>query len=207
MNLFRRVIPLYVHIAHLFLGLLLLFALVTLGHQYRQAKIMLIEEAEEKFSLIGQLTIQELEGLFRPAALSVNLLAQQSLIEANTLAERMANLPYMATLLSAQPSASGVYAGYHNGDLFWLLHWPADTEVQHLVVPANTRWIVKSVRHLGEHTLTDIFALKTMTSPSSNRSKCQGRPLIPESAPGLCWPSRPGGWCRPPPTSLSIIRR
>ena len=159
MNLFRRVIPLYVHIAHLFLGLLLLFALVTLGHQYRQAKIMLTEEAEEKFSLIGQLTIQELEGLFRPAALSVNLLAQQSLIEANTLAERMANLPYMATLLRAQPSASGVYAGYHNGDLFWLLHWPAETEVQHLVVPANTRWIVKSVRHLGEHTLTDIFAL------------------------------------------------
>ena len=58
MNLFRRVIPLYVHIAHLFLGLLLVFALITLGHQYRQTKIMLMKEAEDRFSLIGQLTIQ-----------------------------------------------------------------------------------------------------------------------------------------------------
>ncbi|MCF5763511.1 hypothetical protein K3H47_06025 [Aeromonas veronii] len=47
MNLFRRVIPLYVHIAHLFLGLLLVFALITLGHQYRQTKIMLMKEADE----------------------------------------------------------------------------------------------------------------------------------------------------------------
>ena len=46
MNLFRRVIPLYVHIAHLFLGLLLVFALITLGHQYQQTKIMLMKEAD-----------------------------------------------------------------------------------------------------------------------------------------------------------------
>ncbi|ATL92695.1 hypothetical protein CK911_07685 [Aeromonas sp. CU5] len=159
MNLFRRVIPLYVHIAHLFLGLLLVFALITLGHQYQQTKIMLMKEVEDRFSLIGQLTTQELEGLFRPAALSANMLAQQRLIEATTLNARMASIPYMATLLTGQPSANGVYAGYHNGDMFWLMRWPADTEVQHLTPPANTRWIVKSVRHLEATTLTDIFAL------------------------------------------------
>ena len=60
---------------------------------------MLMNEAEERFSLIGQLTTQELEGLFRSSALSVNLLAQQRLTEAGTLAARMANIPYMATLL------------------------------------------------------------------------------------------------------------
>ncbi|WED74711.1 cache domain-containing protein [Aeromonas allosaccharophila] len=159
MNLIRRVIPLYVHIAHLFLGLLLVFALITLGHQYQQTKTMLMNEAEERFSLIGQLTTQELEGLFRSSALSVNLLAQQRLTEANTLAARMANIPYMATLLTGQPSANGVYAGYNNGDMFRLMRWPADTDVQHLTPPANTRWIVQSVRHLESATLTDIFAL------------------------------------------------
>lgn len=159
MNLIRRVIPLYVHIAHLFLGLLLVFALFTLGHQYQQTKTMLMNEAEERFSLIGQLTTQELEGLFRASALSVNLLAQQRLTEADTLAARMANIPYMATLLTGQPSANGVYAGYNNGDMFWLMRWPTDTDVQHLTPPANTRWIVQSVRHLEAATLTDIFAL------------------------------------------------
>ena len=159
MNLIRRVIPLYVHIAHLFLGLLLVFALITLGHQYQQTKTMLMNEAEERFSLIGQLTTQELEGLFRSSALSVNLLAQQRLTEADTLAARMANIPYMATLLTGQPSANGVYAGYNNGDMFWLMRWPTDTDVQHLTPPANTRWIVQSVRHLEAATLTDIFAL------------------------------------------------
>lgn len=159
MNLIRRVIPLYVHIAHLFLGLLLVFALITLGHQYRQTKTMLMKEAEERFSLIGQITTQALEGLFSTSALSVNLLAQQRLTEAKTLSERMASLPYMTTLLKGQPSANAVYAGYNNGDLFWLMRWPADTEVQHLTPPANTRWIVKSIRHQEATTLTETFAL------------------------------------------------
>ncbi|MCQ4108481.1 hypothetical protein [Aeromonas sp. JL9] len=159
MSLIRRVIPLYVHIAHLFLGLLLVFALITLGHQYRQTKTMLMKEAEERFSLIGQLTTRELEGLFSSSALSVNLLAQQRLTKATTLADRMANIPYMATLLTGLPSANRVYAGYNNGDVFRLMRWPADTEVQHLTPPANTRWIVKSVRHQEATTLTDIFAL------------------------------------------------
>ncbi|HHQ4617823.1 TPA: cache domain-containing protein, partial [Aeromonas veronii] len=159
MNLIRRVIPLYVHIAHLFLGLLLVFALITLGHQYRQTKTMLMKEAEERFSLIGQITTQALEGLFSTSALSVNLLAQQRLTEAKTLSERMASLPYMTTLLKGQPSANAVYAGYNNGDLFWLMRWPADTEVQHLTPPSNTRWIVKSIRHQEATTLTETFAL------------------------------------------------
>ncbi|MGL4710789.1 MAG: GAF domain-containing protein, partial [Aeromonas veronii] len=159
MSLIRRVIPLYVHIAHLFLGLLLVFALITLGHQYRQTKTMLMKEAGERFSLIGQITTQALEGLFSTSALSVNLLAQQRLTEAKTLSERMASLPYMTTLLKGQPSANAVYAGYNNGDLFWLMRWPADTEVQHLTPPANTRWIVKSIRHQEATTLTETFAL------------------------------------------------
>ncbi|MCJ7978098.1 GAF domain-containing protein [Aeromonas veronii] len=159
MNLIRRVIPLYVHIAHLFLGLLLVFALITLGHQYRQTKTMLMKEAEDRFTLIGQITTQALEGLFSTSALSVNLLAQQRLTEAKTLSERMASLPYMTTLLKGQPSANTVYAGYNNGDLFWLMRWPADTEVQHLTPPANTRWIVKSIRHQEATTLTETFAL------------------------------------------------
>ena len=159
MNLIRRVIPLYVHIAHLFLGLLLVFALITLGHQYRQTKTMLMKEAEDRFTLIGQITTQALEGLFSTSALSVNLLAQQRLTEAKTLSERMASLPYMTTLLKGQPSANAVYAGYNNGDLFWLMRWPADTEVQHLTPPANTRWIVKSIRHQEATTLTETFAL------------------------------------------------
>ncbi|KAE9624584.1 HD domain-containing phosphohydrolase [Aeromonas veronii] len=159
MNLIRRVIPLYVHIAHLFLGLLLVFALITLGHQYRQTKTMLMKEAEERFTLIGQITTQALEGLFSTSALSVNLLAQQRLTEARSLSERMASLPYMTTLLKGQPSANAVYAGYNNGDLFWLMRWPADTEVQHLTPPANTRWIVKSIRHQEATTLTETFAL------------------------------------------------
>lgn len=159
MNLFRRVIPLYVHIAHLFLGLLLVFALITLSHQYRQTKIMLMKEAEDRFSLIGKLTTQELEGLFLPAALSTNMLAQQRLTESDTLEKRMVSLPYMATLLEGQPSANGVYAGYNNGDMFWLLRWPTDTEVQHLTPPAHTHWILKSIRHVEGRTLTDVFAL------------------------------------------------
>lgn len=159
MNLFRRVIPLYIHIGQLFLGLLLAFALVTLGHQYYQTKLMLMAEAKERFALIGQLTVQELDGLLRPAALSVNLMAQQRLTEANTLAERMGNLPYMAAALKGLPSLNNIYAGYHNGDMFLLLRWSANDRLPHLTFPANTRWVVHSVRHQGADIVTDFFAL------------------------------------------------
>ncbi|MGY3853315.1 HD domain-containing phosphohydrolase [Aeromonas aquatilis] len=198
MSLIRRVIPLYVHIAHLFLGLLLVFALITLGYQYQQTKKMLMQEAEERFSLIGQLTIQELEGLLRPAALSANMLAQQRLIEATTLTARMASLPYMATLLKGQPSANGVYAGYHNGDMFWLTRWPADTEVQHLSPPANTRWIVKSIRHLEAATLTDIFALTDKLAIIEHK-QVSGKRFDVRERPGFIQANKAGRLMQTPP--------
>ncbi|TNI15049.1 ATP-binding protein [Aeromonas veronii] len=159
MNFIRRVIPLYIHIAYLFLGLLLTFAMLTLGHQYQQTKNMLMKEAEERFTLIGQMTTNELAGLFFPATLSVNMLAQQRLTTANTLAERMANIPYMVTLLRGESAVNEVYAGYNNGDVFQLLRWSADLKVPHLVPPTTTRWLVKNISFQGANTLTDIFAL------------------------------------------------
>lgn len=157
--MFRRVIPLYIHIAYLFLGLILVFAVASLVHQYIQTKQLLMRDAEVRFSLIGQLTIQKLEGLFQPAALSTELLARHRLIEATTLEARLATVPYMVTLLQGQASANGVYAGYDNGDLFWLHPWPADTRVSQLTPPIRTRWILESIMHQGSRTTSDTFFL------------------------------------------------
>ena len=75
---FRRV-PLYVHISYFFVCLILIFAAVNLAHQFWQSRELVLKDAELRFSVIGQLTQQELDGLFRPAALSTELLAEQRL--------------------------------------------------------------------------------------------------------------------------------
>ncbi len=154
---FRRV-PLYVHISYFFVCLIVIFAAVNLAHQYLQSRELVLKDAELRFSVIGQLTEQELEGLFRPAALSTELLAQQHLMYAKTLEERLASVPFLARLLTEQPSVSGAFAGYANGDFFWLR--PLHTDVGRLEPvkpPSGAVWIVESIEQQSSPTLDHFF--------------------------------------------------
>ncbi|MBX9912678.1 MAG: GAF domain-containing protein, partial [Pseudomonadaceae bacterium] len=143
---FRRV-PLYVHISYFFVCLIVIFATVNLAHQYLQSRELVLKDAQLRFSVIGQLTEQEFEGLFRPAALSTELLAEQRLMFAKNLEERLASVPFLARLLNAQPSASGAFAGYTNGDFFWLRPAHIDAgKLETIKPPSGTVWVVESIQ-------------------------------------------------------------
>ncbi|KAF1020830.1 MAG: Cyclic di-GMP phosphodiesterase [Pseudomonas sp.] len=141
-----RRVPLYVHISYLFVGLLLLFAVINLGYQFVQSKRFIADEARLRFDAAGQLTLKELQSLYQPAELSANLLAQQRLMFATTLQERLDSVPFLVTLLAGQPAVTHAYVGYANGDFFMLLRGQKNPTLDtQYAPPPGTQWIVQSV--------------------------------------------------------------
>lgn len=91
-----RRIPLYVHIAYLFVGLLLTFAIISNGYQFLQSREQMVSGAKKHFELVRQLAISELDALYRPTVSTVSLLAHQRLMRAQTLEARLDSLQFLA---------------------------------------------------------------------------------------------------------------
>ncbi|NWC95214.1 MULTISPECIES: HD domain-containing phosphohydrolase [unclassified Pseudomonas] len=147
-----RRVPLYVHISYLFVGLLLLFALINLSYQFLQTKRFMADEARLRFEIAGQLTLKELQGLYGPAELTVQLLSQQRLMSATTLEARLDSLPFLVTMLKKQPAVRGVYMGYATGDFFMLFRGDENpTPDPQFAPPAGTAWTLQSIQaHEGK---------------------------------------------------------
>lgn len=142
-----RRVPLYVHLSYLFVGLLLLFALINLSYQFLQTKRFMADEARSRFEIAGQLTLKELQNLYGPAQLTVGLLSQQRLMNATTLDERLDSLPFLVTMLKAQPAVRGVYMGYGNGDFFMLFRGNENpTRNLNLAPPTGTAWTLQNIQ-------------------------------------------------------------
>lgn len=143
-----RRMPLYIKISYMFIGLLLSFAMINLGHQFFQTKRIMSDEARLRFDMAGKLTLKELDNLYQPAALSANLLSQQSLVQANTLEQRLESLPFLVALLKAQPSVSSVYMGYENGGFFMLTRSEDLISMSNDSPSAGAKWVVQSIQVL-----------------------------------------------------------
>ncbi|MGY2293008.1 HD domain-containing phosphohydrolase [Pseudomonas sp. SDO528_S397] len=167
-----RRVPLYVHISYLFVGLLTLFALINFSYQYLQTKRLMADEARLRFDVAGQLTLKELEGLYRPAELSTSLLSQQRLILATTLEERLSNVPFLVTLLTSQPAITNVYMGYSNGDFFMLLRGHENPTLDaRFSPPTGTQWIAQNVEVRNGKTTGEYLYLASDLSVLERRAQ------------------------------------
>ncbi|AOY01674.1 HD domain-containing phosphohydrolase [Jeongeupia sp. USM3] len=110
--------PLHLHIAYLFVALITVYALINTFYQYQSTRQMLLTATESLFNQIGSQTVRTVEGIYTPALTVVDLLAQQHLMYAFDLDERLESLAYLTEALQSQPSLSAIYIGYENGDFF-----------------------------------------------------------------------------------------
>ncbi|SEL60885.1 HD-GYP domain, c-di-GMP phosphodiesterase class II (or its inactivated variant) [Atopomonas hussainii] len=141
-----RRIPLYIHIAYLFVGLLLGYALVSQGYQYWQTQRLLMQEAQSRYQLIANHAQAALDALYRPSRAAIDLLAHTPLVHANSLEARLSHVDALVAALHAQPQLSAAYVGWSNGDFFLLRPW-ADSPLMHKLypeAPLHTRWVVQS---------------------------------------------------------------
>ena len=140
--------PLHIHIAWLFILLIVAFAAINTWYNDRQASRMLLTASRTLFNQIGAQTAERLDNLYRNAGTAADLLASERLMQASNLTQRLQSLPYLQQLLHNQTALTAAYAGYANGDFFLLRPLPHTPEFIHAYAPpAGATWLVQSVEH------------------------------------------------------------
>ena len=127
--------------------LILLVGSVITGVGYKLSRDMLQSTANDLISRIGNETSNEIEALIAPAELAMNLISRDVLSEASSFPQRISRVPFLKEALLGSTALSSVYAGYPNGDFFFLRRVGDEAERLMLKAPEGTRYIVQSIEH------------------------------------------------------------
>lgn len=139
--------PLHIHISTLFLVLILLVGSIIAGVGFKLSREMLQTTANDLISRVGVETGNEIEAIFAPAELAMNLVSHDTLSKANSFAERYQRVPFLKEALLGSPALSSIYAGYPDGDFFFLRRINDDAERITFKAPEGTRYIVQAIDH------------------------------------------------------------
>ncbi|GAA5786278.1 HD domain-containing phosphohydrolase [Chitiniphilus shinanonensis] len=142
--------PLHIHIAWLFLALIVTFSSISIIYHDRQASRMILSDSQLLFSRIGEQTAQRVTALYDGSGTVVRLLAHHDFAGATTLAQRLRCLPYLAQALASQPAQSAIYAGNSHGDFFLLRRYDPATMTSRFQAPPQTAFLVQSIERNGE---------------------------------------------------------
>src|SRR6218665_1795207 len=134
--------PLHIHISTLFLALTLLIGGLIGWHGYRTSAELVQTSASEQSTRIGQQIQEELRQTLEPAEVALKLVRYHRITWGVTLAERLANLEFLAEALDGSSALSAIYVAYPNGDFFLLRRLNA--RAQGLTgAPAEARYLVQ----------------------------------------------------------------
>lgn len=146
----RRQLPLRLHIATLFIALILLLGLAVVWNSFNKTTQLILRSADERFERIADQTSQRLNTLVTPVATTVDLLAWQRLTTDHSLLERLDHLGYLAEALNQSAHLSALYIGYDDGDFFLLRTLPPGSPLRDtLATPNAARYLVQSVERNG----------------------------------------------------------
>ncbi len=142
----HRQLPLRIHIATLFIALILLLSGAVIWNNYTETTRLMLHVADERFERIADQTRQQLHNLYAPVAITVDLLAWQRLTFARSLDERLNSLHYLREALEQAHQISALFIGYDNGDFFLLRPLPVDSPLRTAFnAPEPARYLVQSV--------------------------------------------------------------
>jgi len=114
----QALFPLHIHIATLFIGLILVVGLVLGWFNYHKNAEVILSASEQLFDQINQEILTHFRQVNAHTASGINLLVLTPIVNADTLPERLENIPLLVTLLRDEASLSAVQVGYDNGDYF-----------------------------------------------------------------------------------------
>ena len=114
----QALFPLHIHIATLFIGLILAVGLVLGWFNYHKNAEIILSASEQLFDQINQEIMTHFRQVSAHTGSDIDLLVLTPIVHAGTLPERLKALPLLATVLRDEPSLSAVQVGYDNGDYF-----------------------------------------------------------------------------------------
>jgi HD-GYP domain-containing protein (c-di-GMP phosphodiesterase class II) len=173
--------PLRVHIATIFLVLLLAACGVIAWTNYDQGRRIVLSSAEDLFTQIEQRSTGDIERLRAPVATVVDLLSRGPLTDAETFRVRMQHVGRFADALNRHESLAAVYVGYYNGDFFLVRALRDEDARKEFDAPRHAAFLVQSMERRGgprpRFVLLDA-ALNTIaeSTPASYRFDPRTRP-------------------------------
>jgi HD-GYP domain-containing protein (c-di-GMP phosphodiesterase class II) len=163
----RRRYPLAVHIATLFVALLLVAGLAIGGLAYYRSAAMLTRAADDLFDRVARETTHEVRQIVAPGEALIDVLAHTRIATARTLDERLDTLPLMREALAVSPHISAIYAGYANGDFFLVRPVPdAPERRKQLGAPDKAAYLAQNLeRGAGTFIWLDASLERLATQP------------------------------------------
>ncbi len=147
----RNRIPLYVHIATLFFLLFLVLGCALVFQGYQQTLSGNFRHEQQNFAHQSTEVEQLLQLTIRPASTSLLLFSHSHIATAQTLEQRLSDLPQFTELLRSNEALSAIYIGYSNGDFFLIRKFNAETRLSlQEKPPENAAFLVQSIDKKGE---------------------------------------------------------
>ena len=140
----RRRFRLRVHIATLFVALIVAAGAALVGYGYVATSKLLLDAGDDEFLNVAERTAAQLRDLLEPARLLVQLLTRHPLTSAASLRGRLDALPLLTSALAAHREISAVYVGFAGGDFFLVRSLP-DSVRPRLGAPPAAAFLVQSV--------------------------------------------------------------
>lgn len=146
----RRRFSLHLHLTTLFVALLTLVG-GTLAWLATSRSASIIEAAAQDVSVrVVREARSEWQQLLTPAEFAVAMMAEQPLVRAGSLEDRLQHLRLAVQTLASAPAAASIYAAYANGDFLLVRNVRSAEEAAVLKAPAGTRFAVQSIERDAE---------------------------------------------------------
>ncbi len=141
----RKSFPLRIHIATLFIVLMLIACGSISILFYVKSRDMVERETEKLVDRIVSESTRELERLFGPPETLASLLARAVITRAETVEQRLKSLPVLREAMNGIPAVASVYVGYGDGDFFQFRRLRDEQDRGFFSAPEQTVWLVQSI--------------------------------------------------------------
>ncbi|SPW34125.1 Uncharacterised protein [Edwardsiella tarda] len=187
-----RTIPFYLHIASLFIGLLVVFSALILWYQYHASTRLLLSTTDNHYRNVALETANEMEQAYHSGALLVELLANQRINRADdTLTQRLTHLTFYITALRNSPKLTALYTGYDNGSFFLVRRYTPSAEIiRQFDPPPDTAWIVQSQSANSASNMSGDYLFYNADLMLLQQRSVEAYRLIPVCVIGINWRSR-----------------
>ena len=138
--------PLQISIAVLFTLLIIALGITLIGFNYNENEDVALLAADDSFARITRETTNNIQRLYRPAEVLVDLIIRLPSVEADNYAQRAELVQFFAKALRDFKTIASLFIGYENGDFFQLraLHDHLDLQ-KALQSPTGSNYAVVSI--------------------------------------------------------------
>ncbi|WP_423185258.1 HD domain-containing phosphohydrolase [Alishewanella sp. d11] len=141
----KKRVPIHIHISTLFIGLFLLFAVITGWFNHQQTTEIFTLAAEDGVAELSQDIKQEFSIAFLPVATAVGFLTQAEVTRAQTESARLSHLGLLADIIKKHPQLDSLQVAYADGASLIVRHNGMGQFQQRFGSAAQTHFVVDHI--------------------------------------------------------------